>query len=70
AKFSITPLSYLNARRLERARTQLPNPRLTIAEIAFANGFQDAGYFTRKFRQHYGVPPSQLRRDTPAGLLD
>ncbi|HSI86887.1 MAG: helix-turn-helix domain-containing protein, partial [Candidatus Methylacidiphilales bacterium] len=47
AKFSITPLSYLNARRLERARTQLPNPRLTIAEIAFANGFQDAGYFTR-----------------------
>ncbi|PTY02308.1 AraC family transcriptional regulator [Verrucomicrobia bacterium LW23] len=60
-KFGIAPLTYLNAQRLERAKALLPNPRLTIAEIAYANGFHDAGYFTRKFRERYGVVPSDLR---------
>lgn len=60
-KFGITPTSYRDARRLERAKTLLREDRLTIAEIAHAVGFDDAGYFTRRFRAQNGITPGTYR---------
>lgn len=60
-KFGVTPGEYRNATRLERAKALLANPRLTVSEVAYATGFQDPGYFARKFRQHNKVSPGQLR---------
>ncbi len=64
--FGVTPVEYLNARRLERAKVLLLNPRLTISEIAFAVGFRDAGYFSRKFRAQTGLPPGRFSRERSA----
>ena len=54
----------LNATRLDRASDMLSDPRaasLSVTEIAFRNGFLDAGYFTRLFRKRFGITPREWR---------
>ena len=52
--------------RLEYARRQLVSPRSAgrkIIDIAFSCGFGDISYFNRKFRQRFGVSPSEIRNE-------
>ncbi len=59
-----TVSTWIRERRLERCRTDLLNPALadrTIAAIAARWGFSDAAHFSRVFKTHYGVSPSELR---------
>ena len=60
--FGITPIEYRNALRLEQAKALLLDPKLTIAEVAYAVGFKDAGYFSRQFRRQNGASPRELRQ--------
>jgi len=56
--------------RLARARDDLENPlwaTLTIAEIAYQNGFNDSAHFSRSFRASYGTSPSEFRKSTLSG---
>jgi AraC-like DNA-binding protein len=56
---------YLLARRLERARRMLTDPRWaerSIASIAFDVGFGDLAYFNRTFKRLHGATPSEVRR--------
>jgi AraC-like DNA-binding protein len=62
ATFGITPVEYRNAQRLERAKQLLLDPKLTIAEVGYAVGFNDPGYFTRQFQRQNGMSPRELRR--------
>lgn len=48
-------------RRMERARELLANTKLRIGEIAFATGFKDEAYFSRRFRQWCGQSPRHFR---------
>ncbi|NVM91619.1 helix-turn-helix domain-containing protein [Variovorax sp. SG517] len=57
--------AYLRMRRLERAKDELQNRRLdhlSVAQIAYRNGFGDASHFSRCFRDRFGVPPGGFRR--------
>jgi AraC family transcriptional activator of tynA and feaB len=52
-------------RRLEQSAADLRDPArasLTVALIAFANGFEDAAHFTRAFKVRYGQSPSEWRK--------
>lgn len=63
--------AHLWARRLQQAATDLRDPAhagQAVAQIAFANGFEDAGHFTRAFRKAYGLTPSAWRKTQGAGL--
>ena len=56
--------SHLWSRRLEQAAEDLRDPQradLPIAQIAFANGFEDAAHFTRAFKRRFSVTPGQWR---------
>ena len=44
--------------RLERAAQLLAQQAGTVSEIAYAVGFNDAEYFSKLFRQVFGVVPS------------
>ncbi|MGX7894629.1 helix-turn-helix domain-containing protein [Tsuneonella sp. HG222] len=51
-------------RRMEQAAADLRDPhkaRLSISQIAFANGYEDPAHFTRAFRRCHGIPPGQWR---------
>ena len=55
---------YLWSRRLEQAAADLRDPlkiKLSVAQIAFANGFEDAAHFTRAFKKRFGSTPGQWR---------
>jgi len=62
AAIGTTPMAYILDHRLERAANRLiADPGITVTEVAFDHGFSDAGYFTRCFRQKFGVPPRSWR---------
>lgn len=53
---------YLTALRLQRAETMIKeDPHRRISAVAFACGFNDSNYFSKKFKQVYGYAPVQLR---------
>lgn len=60
---AMSPMQFLRDFRLHKAKTMLGNHKLTIAEVAYSCGFNDAKYFSRQFAQTYGILPSQFRED-------
>jgi AraC-like DNA-binding protein len=60
--FGKSPVQVLNDIRLERAKALLKNTDMSIAEVAFASGYRDPLYFSRKFRKITGKPPSGFRK--------
>jgi len=63
AAMGTTPSGYILERRLRRAAERLTaSPGASITEIAFELGFNDSAYFARVFRQQFGVPPREWRR--------
>lgn len=64
AEHDTTVSTVIKQRRLEHARADLTDPSnstKTVAAIAGRWGFVDAAHFSRVFKQHYGVSPSELR---------
>ncbi len=59
--FGLTPVAYITAQRLERAKSLLGNSRLTVAEVGYECGFPDTGYFCKRFRQSTGLTPGAYR---------
>jgi acetamidase/formamidase/AraC-like DNA-binding protein len=58
--------AYIRNRRLERCRIDLQNPQLSnmsISEVAFRWGFNDAGHFSRAFKDQFGVTPREFRQE-------
>ncbi len=60
-----TPTDLIRRLRLERATQLLEGRAGTIAEIAYAVGFNSVSYFSRSFRELHGVPPSSWSVDPP-----
>lgn|GEM_PF-1418933 len=60
---------YIHHLRMKRAKTLLLDKKLLVQEVAIQTGYQDPRYFSRVFRQEYGVSPDQYRRQhTVRGL--
>jgi len=57
------PQAFLLRVRLEKAVELLRDPALSIKEIGWQCGFEDFSYFTRLFRQRYGLPPGKFRHE-------
>ena len=57
--------SYIIQLRMERAMHLLKaRPDLRIGDVAEMCGFVDVAYFSRVFRQHYGMTPTEARNST------
>ena len=61
--YHITPHRYLINLRLQYACSLLENPhnRLSISDISLESGFQSSNYFSRMFKQTYGISPKDFR---------
>lgn len=72
AKEEDTLAHYILRRRLQACMRDLKNPlalRRTITEIAFSWGFCNVAYFSRVFREHTGLSPSEYRAAVMKGAL-
>jgi signal transduction histidine kinase/ligand-binding sensor domain-containing protein/DNA-binding response OmpR family regulator len=53
------PLEFLRSLRLKRSATLLSKSQMNISEIAFQVGFNDPKYFSKHFKNEFGVLPSK-----------
>ncbi|MFK7948341.1 MAG: helix-turn-helix domain-containing protein [Saprospiraceae bacterium] len=60
-KMGVTPREYLNHLRFQKAYTYLTEGTYkTIRETANAVGFRDTVYFSRQFKNRFGILPSEV----------
>lgn len=57
-----TPLVYANVLRVEEAIRRLAGQTDAVTDVAYAIGFSAPGHFSRFFRQHLGITPTDYRR--------
>lgn len=57
----LSPNDYLQMYRMNKASGWLLESGLNIAEICLRLGFEDPSYFARRFKQHFGVSPTEYR---------
>lgn len=72
AAYGVTFVEYLSSFRVMEAKRLMANPRMSVADIAAAVGFNDPSYFSRLFRKQEGVSPSEYRLALagPAATVD
>ena len=63
AQFGVSPLQYLQTRRLLAAKQLLSDTTLPVTEVAALSGFASVRRFNAAFAEHYALKPTQLRRD-------
>ena len=57
----VSPLQHFTQMKVEQACLLLENSVLSVSEVAFELGYEDALYFSRVFRKHKGLSPGQYR---------
>lgn len=55
-----SPSRYIRSIRLAKAKTMIMNKEGNISEIAYSMGFGSPTYFTRCFKEQFGISPSDL----------
>ena len=68
ARFRVTPTDFIDCYRLEQALLLLSESHMTVQEIAHASGFEDANYFSRRFRKRFAVSPTAYRAHLKSAL--
>jgi AraC family transcriptional regulator len=60
--FEMPPHRYHMARRMDRAKSLLQRPALSVTQIGIQLGFRETSSFTRAFRRFTGLAPTEYRR--------
>ena len=64
-QFGVSPIQYLQTRRLLTAKQLLADTQLPVTNIALMSGFASVRRFNAAFLAHYKLNPTQLRRASP-----
>ena len=63
AKYTgLSPIQYLNQRRLAASCQLLCDTDMSVSDIASSTGFSSQSYFTQTFRKFYGITPIKYRQ--------
>lgn len=61
-EFGISPINYLNQKRIEESRYYLINTSYTIIQIAQLLGFSSGSYFSQRFAKTEKISPREYRK--------
>ena len=61
-EYGITIMQYVLQKRMEKADRMLREEETTVTQTADRCGFSDVEYFSRTFKQYYGVSPSSYQK--------
>lgn len=56
-----TANEFIRKVKLEKAKQIIENSQLTMSEICYQVGFSSPSYFTKCFKDHFGVLPTEIR---------
>lgn len=65
AATGVTCNDFIAERRMQEACRLLVRPDLLIKEVAYRVGFEDANYFSRRFKSVVGISPTAYRKNGP-----
>lgn len=67
-----SPKEYMKIKRIKKAAELISSTNLPIGEVGFKVGIEDPLYFSRVFKQVYGMPPTEWRKKSliPRGIRD
>jgi len=63
AQFGVSPVQYLQTRRLLTAKQLLADTDLPVTQVALISGYSSVRRFNAAFLEHYRLNPTQLRRE-------
>lgn len=61
-EFGLSPVQYINNKKVERSQLLLFTTDMTVKEVAYTLGFNDQNYFIRMFRKVTGITPQEYRK--------
>jgi len=62
-RYGLSPAGYITRERMRQAKNLLESgEEMTIQQVALQVGYRDALYFSRTFRKHFGVSPTEYYR--------
>ncbi len=61
-KFSVTPKEYILLLKMERAKELLQASHMSVADIAFALGYNDIYHFSKIFKAKTGCSPQKYKK--------
>ena len=60
----LSPVEFIREMRIKRAAQLLDEKRYNVTEVTYMVGMNDSRYFSKCFKNTYGVTPSEYRRKT------
>ncbi len=61
-QYGISPINYLNARRIDESKRLLVSTNLSLSQISNLVGFSSPSYFSQSFRKLEGSSPMEYRK--------
>ncbi|WP_234489489.1 helix-turn-helix domain-containing protein [Paenibacillus sp. S28] len=62
AIYNTSPLKWVRNRRLDKAKELLAETVLSVTDVCFSTGFENIAHFSKVFKERFGLPPSEFRR--------
>ncbi|WP_460326150.1 helix-turn-helix domain-containing protein [Paenibacillus sp. YSY-4.3] len=62
AIYNTSPLKWIRNRRLDKAKEMLAETELSITDICFSIGFENNAHFSKVFKEKFGLPPSEFKK--------
>lgn len=60
--YNTSPLHYIRNRRLDKAKELLTHTSLSVTDVCFSTGFENASHFSKVFKERFGISPSLLKK--------
>ena len=58
----LSPIDFVKEYRLNKAASLLSSSDYNVSEVSYLSGFTDAGYFSKCFKDRFGISPSQVEK--------
>lgn len=65
----MTPSDFIKGVRMKHAAAMLANPKMTVAEVAVAVGYNDRKHFSEIFKKVFGLSPSEYQKKQNASEM-
>lgn len=60
--FAMSPIQYINHLKITHAKELLASQMYTVSEACFLSGYNDESYFSRAFKKHLKITPSEYAK--------
>lgn len=61
--YNMPPAQWIREHRLSKAKDILRNTNLSVSDVCYSLGFENATHFSRIFKEQYGISPSDILKE-------